>query len=295
MAGTLLRFTFRIPEPCPPLVACHTFQVIPVTVTFPVEHPTVIVEKRMWAVEPGPQDSTAGTAANAVVVVERKVVEVASPCVEVVELPVAVDPFVDPDLEPTAKPIAIPPPREARTRTAMPTRTTVLRRRVMTRESLSREALRGTRRDRSSKPSFKDRSSEIGRSCSGSAPQAWSDDEWSDASKDLVWSRGEGLVPICGHVGLGERPSPGQSPEPAPDKNADDYEPEHCEACEDDSLGKSFRPIRHLDDVMARREFELGTSLRGTGTEPTVDRRSLHATRAPRRSAGEEPGNRMTW
>ncbi len=256
MAGTLLRFTFRIPEPCPPLVACHSFQVIPVTVTFPVEHPTVIVEGRMWGVEPGPQDSTAGTAANAVVVVERKVVEVASPCVEVVELPVAVDPFVDPDLEPTAKPIAIPPPREARTRTAMPTRTTVLRRRVMTRESLRREALRGTRRDRSSKPSFKDRSSEIGRSCSGSAPQAWSDDEWSDASKDLVWSRGEGLVPILVTSVWANALRPGSSG-PAPDKNADDYEPEHCEACEDDSLGKSFRPIRHLDDVMARRNSSL--------------------------------------
>jgi hypothetical protein len=123
MAGTLRRSTFKVPVPCPPVSASHAFQVIPVTVTPPVAHPTVRPVGRTCDVDPGPQESTAGSCDATVVVVGDKLV---------VEVLVAVDFDEGADgLELTRSPTAIPTPRATRTRTATPTLTTVLRRTLM--------------------------------------------------------------------------------------------------------------------------------------------------------------------
>ena len=63
---------------------------------------------------------------------------VVDPCPVVVETPEAARLVAGGEgLEPTVNPMAIPPPRAARTATTIPTRTTVLRRTVMNRGSLS--------------------------------------------------------------------------------------------------------------------------------------------------------------
>ena len=106
-----------------------------VTVTLPVAHPTVTVVGRTVGVDPGPQDNTAGGEAAVVVEVAGSVEVVSAPCAAlVVPCVVVVDPVSgDGDLEPMANPIAMPTPTAARTSAATPTRTTVLRRTVMTR------------------------------------------------------------------------------------------------------------------------------------------------------------------
>ena len=131
-------FTFRVPMPCPPIFALHICQLMAVTVMAPVAHPTVSVEGRTVGVDPGPQDTTAGTGATVVVVLGADVAVVVDPCAVVVERPMRVD-VVDgaEDLEPTADPMAIPTPRAARMSATMPALTTVLGRTVMTRERSS--------------------------------------------------------------------------------------------------------------------------------------------------------------
>lgn len=111
------------------------FQVIPVTVVFPVVHPTVSLVGRTCVVDPGPQESTAGSGATVVVVGRDVLVDT---CAIVVDVPIPSDLVAGgEDLEPTVNPTAMPPPRAARMSAAIPTRTTVLRRMVMRRGSLS--------------------------------------------------------------------------------------------------------------------------------------------------------------
>jgi len=101
-----------------------------VTVTVPVAHPTLSCVGRRCGVDPGPHDNTAGRGVVVVVVVDPREV--------VVEAPAAMDFVVaGEDLEPRCNPITSPTPRAARTATMMPARTTVLRRRVIFRGSLS--------------------------------------------------------------------------------------------------------------------------------------------------------------
>lgn len=110
------------------------FQVMPVTLTAPAGQPTMSVVGRTCGVDPGAQDSTAGTGVVVVLVRGEVVVDTRS---GVVEDPVALDLAGGEEPEPTFSPMAIPTPRATRTRTAPPTRTMVLRRTVMTRGSLS--------------------------------------------------------------------------------------------------------------------------------------------------------------
>jgi hypothetical protein len=131
-----------VPVPWPPLAASHAFQVIPVTVTDPVGQPMVSVAGRTWGVGPGPQDRTAGTA-FVVVVLARDEVVVDTGWV-VVEALAAVDFVGGEDFEPTANPMAVPTPRDTRTSTTAPARTTVLRRTAMSRGSLFATAGYGT-------------------------------------------------------------------------------------------------------------------------------------------------------
>jgi hypothetical protein len=133
IAGTLVRSTLRVPVPCPPPAAAHSFHVMPVTVLVALAHPTTSVVGRTCGVDPGPQDRTAG--GGVVVVVGAEVlVERWS---EVVEVLAAVDFVGGEDLEPTATPTAIPTPRATNTRATTLTRTTVLRRTVTSLGSLS--------------------------------------------------------------------------------------------------------------------------------------------------------------
>jgi hypothetical protein len=114
-------FTFNVPLPCPPVAAPHNVQLMAVTVVPPVAHPTVSFVGRTWGVDTGPQDSTAGTGAAVVVVVEGGVLEVL-PCAVGVDPPLSVDLVVGEELEPTTKPTTIPIPRAERTSATMPTR-----------------------------------------------------------------------------------------------------------------------------------------------------------------------------
>jgi hypothetical protein len=136
IAGALLRSTLRVPIPCPPPPAPHSFHVMSVTVMFPLEHPTVSSVGRTCGVDPGPQDRTAGTVAPVVVVVGGDVV--VDTCAVGVEVPLAVELVVDGgDLEPTVDQIVMPTPSATRMSVTIPTQTTVLRRTVMRRGSLS--------------------------------------------------------------------------------------------------------------------------------------------------------------
>ena len=117
-------FTFNVPLPWPPVAARHKVQLMAVTVTAPVAHPTVSFAGRTWGVDAGPQESTAGTGATVVVVVVAEGgVEEVPPCAVVVDVPPSVDLVVGEELEPTTKPTAIPIPRAKRTSAAIPTRT----------------------------------------------------------------------------------------------------------------------------------------------------------------------------
>ena len=98
--------------------------------TLPVAHPTLTCVGRKCGVDPGPHDNTAGRGVVVVVVV--------GPWEVVVEARAAMDLVVaGENLEPRCNSIASPTPRAARTATTMPTRMTVLRRRVITRGSWS--------------------------------------------------------------------------------------------------------------------------------------------------------------
>ena len=140
-------FTFNVPVPCPPVAAAHSVHEMAVTVTRPKAHPMVSFAGRTCGVDPGPQESTAGRGTT-VVAVEADV--------EVVDFdvgPLVVEtlPSVDfvaggEDLEPTVKPTAIPAPRASTTSAAMPTRTTVLRRTLITRESFRATSAHGSSR-----------------------------------------------------------------------------------------------------------------------------------------------------
>jgi hypothetical protein len=144
IAGTLSKYSFNMPVPCPPVDFAHDFQVISEIVMLPVVHPIVIVAGRTCVVDPGPQDSTAGPVGAVVEVVEDEVV--VDTCA-VVEEPVPIDFAVgDDDLEPTITPIPIPAARAATMSVTMPERTTVLRRMVMTRGSLGATGHNGTSR-----------------------------------------------------------------------------------------------------------------------------------------------------
>src|SRR5580704_7391884 len=131
MAGTLIKYTFKVPIPCPPLALLHSLHVMPVTVVPAELQPTVSMVGRTWGVDPGPQDRTAGSAPVVVVVARVELVVGAS--VVVVVAPFI---FVGEDLEPTLRPMASPAPSAARIKTAIPSRRTVLRRTVMNRGSL---------------------------------------------------------------------------------------------------------------------------------------------------------------
>jgi hypothetical protein len=142
IAGACRKPWLTVPVPWPPAAVPHAFQVIPVTVTDPAAHPTVSIVGRTCGVDPGPQDSTAGTEVAVVVLVRGEVVVDTGSVV--VETPVAVDFVGVEDLEPTANPIAVPTPSAARTSTTTPTRTTALRRTAMSRGSLSAMHAYGT-------------------------------------------------------------------------------------------------------------------------------------------------------
>jgi hypothetical protein len=133
-----------VPVPWPPVAASQEFQVMPVTVTDPVAHPIVSVVGRTCGVGPGPQDSTAGTEVGVVVLVRDEVVVDTGSVV--VEAPRAVDFVGGEDFEPTANPMAVPTPRDTRTSTTTPKRTTVLRRTAMSRGSLFATSNYGTSR-----------------------------------------------------------------------------------------------------------------------------------------------------
>jgi hypothetical protein len=134
-AGALVKPTLSVPVPCPPVVLAHALQVMFVTVVVPFVHPTVSIVGRTCGVDPGPQDSTAGCVLTVVVEVEVEVVVDACPLAAeaTVEVDLAAGGAV---LEPTVQPMATPPPRAARIARTMPSRTTVLRRTVMSRGSL---------------------------------------------------------------------------------------------------------------------------------------------------------------
>jgi hypothetical protein len=130
IAGALSGPAFKVPEPCPPVADPHADHLTPVTVTIPAVHPTMSFVGRTCGVDPGPQDSTAGCGATVVVARGRVVVDTFA---VVVEPPLAVDSDAGgEDLEPSANPIAVPAPRATRTSATTPTRTTVLRRSVIT-------------------------------------------------------------------------------------------------------------------------------------------------------------------
>jgi hypothetical protein len=125
---------FSVPVPWPPPTDPHWLQEMSVTVMAPLAHPIVSFVGRMCAVDPGPQDKTPG---NGVTVVEGEVVVLVDGCAGVVEIPLLVAFVVGgEDWRPTIRPTAIPTPRAERTSTTMPARMTVLRRTVMSRESL---------------------------------------------------------------------------------------------------------------------------------------------------------------
>lgn len=143
IAGTLCRFSFKVPVPCPPVDAPHELQVISVIVIDPLVQPIFKLVGRTCGVDPGPHERTDGCAT--VVVVVASVVVVAF--VVVVATPTVSDDFLaGEDLDPTANPMTVPTPNAARIRTRTPTRMTVLRRIVMTRGSLSTTEGNGTSR-----------------------------------------------------------------------------------------------------------------------------------------------------
>jgi hypothetical protein len=68
IAGALAESTFKVPVPCPPVAASHDFQLMFVTVVFPLAHPTMSLVGRTCAVDPGPHDNTATSGAKVDVV-----------------------------------------------------------------------------------------------------------------------------------------------------------------------------------------------------------------------------------
>jgi hypothetical protein len=133
-----------VPVPWPPAAASQALHVMPVTVVPFVAHPTVSVVGRTCGVGPGPQERTAGTEATVVEVAMEVVV--VDTCGLVVEAPVAEEWVGGEVPEPTLNPTAIPTPRAARTSATTPTRTTVLRRTVMSFGSLFATTIYGTSR-----------------------------------------------------------------------------------------------------------------------------------------------------
>jgi hypothetical protein len=130
IAGTFVRFSFKVPVPWPPVVGAHALQVMSVSVMLPVVHPIVILPGRTCVVDPGPQDNTAGTGVAVVVVAKEEVV--VDPCAVVVEAWPAVDLAGGVEESgPRVNPMPIPTPRAATTRATIPARTRVLRRTVM--------------------------------------------------------------------------------------------------------------------------------------------------------------------
>ena len=114
------------------------------TVGFPVAHPMKMSAGRTSEGEPGPQDRTVGkrvvvvVGTTVVVVVGATVVVLAVRRAMVVVVVAMADLFGGGgELDPTVNPMARPTPRAAMTATTMPTRTTVVRRNVMTGGSLT--------------------------------------------------------------------------------------------------------------------------------------------------------------